>query len=74
MLDWLTYFKNVHLNYPDMVVIIPSNLFNPEPQLFYQNEDEDRFLDDKQKEEEKKKMKKRPKCEEKSFEEANKAL
>ena len=78
MLKWLDYFRTTHLKYPEMVVLVPSNLLNPEPCLYYQNEEMDRFVEKNKKEEEDTKQnlfkKEKPKCEVKSYEEVNKSL
>lgn len=35
MLEYMDKVRNMVLKYPDMVVLVPSNDLNPEPQLYF---------------------------------------
>lgn len=35
MYDWVDFFRIKYLKFPEMVVLVKSDLFNPEPFLYY---------------------------------------
>lgn len=39
MFDYMEDFRINTLKYPDLVVLVPSNDLNPEPILYYEDED-----------------------------------
>jgi hypothetical protein len=49
MMEWMEQFRQDYLKYPEMVVLVPSLSLNPETEMYYQNEEIERYTDDPEK-------------------------